>query len=76
MAAVAERQALSTRITELLGIDYPILQGGMSWVARARHWPRRSPMQAASASSSAHTQPTAAALAAELGRARELTSAP
>jgi Nitronate monooxygenase len=24
-----------TRITELLGIDYPILQGGMRWAARA-----------------------------------------
>ncbi|MGA8705923.1 MAG: nitronate monooxygenase family protein [Steroidobacteraceae bacterium] len=74
MAAVA-RQALSTRITELLGIDYPILQGGMRWVARA-------PLAAAVANAggigfiSAHTQPTAAALAAELRRARELTSGP
>lgn len=25
----------STRITELLGIDYPIVQGGMMWVGRA-----------------------------------------
>jgi len=24
-----------SRITELLGIDYPILQGGMRWAARA-----------------------------------------
>jgi len=26
---------LKTRITELLGIDYPILQGGMMWMGRA-----------------------------------------
>jgi len=26
---------LKTRITELLGIEYPILQGGMQWLARA-----------------------------------------
>ncbi|MDE7287444.1 MAG: nitronate monooxygenase, partial [Lachnospiraceae bacterium] len=24
---------MKTRITELLGIDYPIIQGGMAWVA-------------------------------------------
>ena len=74
MAAVA-RQALRTRITELLGIDYPILQGGMRWVARA-------PLAAAVANAggigfiSAHTQPTAASLAAELRHARELTAGP
>lgn len=27
---------LKTRITEMLGIDYPILQGGMQWIARAK----------------------------------------
>ena len=27
--------AFRTRITELLGIDYPIVQGGMRWAARA-----------------------------------------
>ncbi len=26
---------LKTRITELLGIDYPIIQGGMMWISRA-----------------------------------------
>ena len=26
---------IKTRITELLGIEYPILQGGMAWVADA-----------------------------------------
>jgi len=64
-----------TRITELLGIDYPILQGGMRWVARAE-------LAAAVANAgglgfiSAHTQPTAAALAAEIARARALTARP
>ena len=24
---------MQTRITELLGIEYPIIQGGMAWVA-------------------------------------------
>ncbi len=24
---------MKTRITEILGIEYPILQGGMAWVA-------------------------------------------
>ena len=24
---------MNTRITELLGIEYPIIQGGMAWVA-------------------------------------------
>ena len=26
---------MKTRITELLGIEYPIIQGGMAWVADA-----------------------------------------
>ena len=26
---------MKTRITELLGIEYPIIQGGMAWVANA-----------------------------------------
>ena len=26
---------LKTRVTELLGVDYPIIQGGMAWVATA-----------------------------------------
>jgi NADH:quinone reductase (non-electrogenic) len=61
-----------TRITELLGIRYPILQGGMRWAARAE-------LAAAVANAgglgfiSAHTQPTAADLAAEIRKARTLT---
>ena len=30
------------RITELLGIEYPIIQGGMRWVARAELADRKS----------------------------------
>ncbi|MCX7729747.1 MAG: enoyl-[acyl-carrier-protein] reductase FabK, partial [Candidatus Caldatribacterium sp.] len=26
---------MKTRVTELLGIQYPILQGGMAWVSTA-----------------------------------------
>jgi nitronate monooxygenase len=64
-----------TRITRLLGIDYPIVQGGMRWAARA-------PLAAAVGNAggmgfiSAHTQPTAADLAREIGAVRELTSKP
>jgi nitronate monooxygenase len=64
-----------TRITELLGIDYPIIQGGMRWVARAE-------LVAAVGNAggigflSAHTQPTAADLATEIGRVRALSDKP
>ena len=27
--------ALRTRVTELLGIEYPVIQGGMAWTATA-----------------------------------------
>ncbi|MFH0914433.1 MAG: nitronate monooxygenase [Chloroflexota bacterium] len=64
-----------TRITRLLGIKYPIIQGGMHWVARA---------QLASAVSNAGglgiiaslTQPTANDLVAEIRKMRELTDQP
>lgn len=26
---------MKTRLTEMLGIRYPIIQGGMQWIARA-----------------------------------------
>lgn len=29
-------EKLSTRVTEALGIEYPIIQGGMAWIANAR----------------------------------------
>jgi len=67
--------ALKTRITSLLGIDYPIVQGGMMWVGRA---------ELASAVSNAGglgiltalTQPDPDALAAEIARCRRMTAKP
>ncbi|MBB5499722.1 nitronate monooxygenase family protein [Paraburkholderia sp. MM5384-R2] len=63
------------RITELLGIQYPIIQGGMRWVARAE-------LAAAVANAgglgfiSAHTHASADALAREIDRVRSLTDKP
>lgn len=67
--------SMKTRVTELLGIRYPIIQGGMQWVGRA---------QLASAVSNAGglgiltglTQPTPEALAQEIERCRSMTDAP
>ena len=61
--------AIKTRITELLGIEHPIVQGGMQWVGTA---------EMASAVSNAGglgiitglTQPSAEALAAEIERCK------
>jgi nitronate monooxygenase len=64
-----------TRFTELVGIDYPIVQGGMMWVGRAE--------LAAAVSNAgglgiltALTQPTPDALRAEIERCRKMTSKP
>jgi NAD(P)H-dependent flavin oxidoreductase YrpB (nitropropane dioxygenase family) len=67
--------ALRTRITELLGIEHPVVQGGMMWVGRA---------ELASAVSNAGglgiitglTQPTPDALRAEIDRCRTMTDKP
>lgn len=67
--------SMKTRVTEMLGIRYPIIQGGMQWVGRA---------ELASAVSNAGglgiltalTQPTPDALAAEIERCRGMTDAP
>lgn len=66
---------LKTRVTELLGIRHPIIQGGMQNVGRAR--------LAAAVSEAgglgmltALTLPTSQALADEIAVCRELTSAP
>ena len=67
--------AFNTRVTELLGIEHPIVQGGMQGVGRA---------ELASAVSEAGglgiltglTQPTPAALGAEIERCRTMTSKP
>ena len=66
---------MRTRVTDLLGIRYPIVQGGMQWVGTA---------ELASAVSSAGglgiltalTQPSPEALAAEIERCRGMTAAP
>lgn len=66
---------MRTRITEMLGIRYPIIQGGMQWVGRAE--------LAAAVSNAgglgiltALTQPTPEALAAEIERCRGMTDQP
>ncbi|WCT73603.1 nitronate monooxygenase family protein [Sphingomonas naphthae] len=66
---------LRTRFTELLGIEYPIVQGGMMWVGRA---------ELASAVSNAGglgiltalTQPTPDDLRREIDRCRTMTDKP
>lgn len=66
---------MQTRVTRLLGIRYPIIQGGMQWVGRA---------ELASAVSEAGglgiltglTQPTPKALGREIARCRSMTGAP
>jgi NAD(P)H-dependent flavin oxidoreductase YrpB (nitropropane dioxygenase family) len=64
-----------TRFTELVGIDYPIVQGGMMWVGRAE--------LAAAVSNAgglgiltALTQPTPDALRGEIERCRSMTRQP
>ncbi len=66
---------LKTRITELLGIEYPIVQGGMMWVGRAE--------LAAAVSNAgglgiltALTQPTPDDLRKEIDRCRAMTDKP
>lgn len=66
---------MKTRITELLSIRYPILQGGMMWVGRA-------PLAAAVSNAgglgtlTALTQPSPDALRAEIEHCRGLTDLP
>ncbi len=66
---------MKTRFTELVGIDYPIVQGGMMWVGRAE--------LAAAVSNAgglgiltALTQPTPDALRQEIERCRGMTNKP
>ncbi|KAJ3208297.1 hypothetical protein HDU67_006811 [Dinochytrium kinnereticum] len=66
---------LTTKLTKALGIEHPIVQGGMQWVGTA---------ELASAVSNAGglgiltalTQPTPDALRAEIARCRKMTSKP
>jgi nitronate monooxygenase len=66
---------MRTRVTELLGVDKPIMQGGMQWIGEAE--------LAAAVSEAggiglitALTQPTPEALYAEIRRCHELTDRP
>jgi nitronate monooxygenase len=75
MTELASEPAMKTRVTELLGIRYPIVQGGMMWVGRA---------EMASAVSNAGglgiltalTFPSPDALRQEIARCRTLTDQP
>lgn len=73
--AVAVAPPMRTRVTEMLGIRYPIVQGGMMWVGRAE--------LAAAVSNAgglgiltALTQPTPEALIEEIERCRTMTDMP
>src|SRR5260370_27066643 len=69
------QSSMKIRVTELLGLRYPIVQGGMQWVGRA---------ELASAVSNAGglgtltglTQPTPEALVREIERCNSMTDAP
>jgi nitronate monooxygenase len=66
---------LKTRFTQLVGVDHPIVQGGMQWVGRAD-------LVSAVANAgalgfiTALTQPTPEALEAEIARCRTMTDKP
>jgi len=72
---MSETPRIRTRITELFGIEHPIIQGGMQWVGRAE-------LVAAVANAgalgfiTALTQPSPEALAAEIVRCRSMTDRP
>lgn len=65
----------SNRVTQLLGVDHPIVQGGMQWIGRAE-------LVSAVANAGAMgmitalTQPTPQDLKAEIARCRDLTDKP
>jgi NADH:quinone reductase (non-electrogenic) len=75
MTAVPSLPSMRTRVTELFGIRFPIIQGGMQWVGRA---------ELAAAVSNAGglgiltglTQSTPDALAKEIDRCRTMTQEP
>ncbi|EEW1512415.1 nitronate monooxygenase [Escherichia coli] len=66
---------MKTRVSELLGTRYPIIQGGMMWVGTAE---MAAPVSNAGGLGvlTALTQPTPEALAAEIIRCREMTDKP
>jgi NADH:quinone reductase (non-electrogenic) len=66
---------MKTRITELLGIRYPIVQGGMQWVGRAELVAAVSNAGGLGVLTSL-TQPTPQALVTEIERCRRMTDQP
>ncbi len=66
---------LKTRITEFFGVEYPIVQGGLMWIAKAE-------LTAAVANAGAMgfmtalTHPTAEALRQEIRKCRDMTDKP
>ena len=72
---MGDREYMRTRVTEMLGIEHPIVQGGMQWVGLAG---------LASAVSNAGglgiitglTQPTPEDLIKEIDQCREMTDKP
>ena len=66
---------LKTRITEFFGVDHPIIQGGLMWIAKAE-------LTAAVANAGAMgfmtalTHPTADGLRAEIRKCRDMTDKP
>src|SRR5258708_2762221 len=68
-------EMIKTRFTELVGVEHPIVQGGMQWVGRAE-------LVAAVANAgalgfiTALTQPTPEDLTKEIARCRGLTDKP
>ena len=66
---------MKTRFTELVGVEHPIVQGGMQWVGRAE-------LVAAVANAgalgliTALTQPTPEDLSKEIARCRDMTDKP
>src|SRR5213592_3721918 len=67
--------SITTKFTEVFGVEHPLMQGGMQWVGRAE-------LVAAVANAgalgfiTALTQPTPEDLAKEIARCRELTDRP
>src|SRR5215203_4019774 len=75
MLTETQRADIKTRFTDLVGVEHPIVQGGMQWVGRAE-------LVAAVANAgalgliTALTQPTPDDLAKEIARCRGLTDKP
>ena len=66
---------MKTRFTELVGVEHPVMMGGMMWVGRAGLAAAVS-QAGALGTITALTQPTPEDLVGEIGRVRELTDKP